>query len=148
MAPKTRKATNGDDATFANVTITGTLGVTGLITSASNYLAVSADGAIAIPSGNRIYFITKGTAAAITLADPTTGAPSAGGHDGVVLTFVSTTAAAHTVSNAAGSGFFSSGGASKDVGTFGGAIGDGFACIAYLGKWYIDPRGVTNVTLG
>lgn len=141
MTPRTRKAINGDDATFANLTITGTLALT-------NYAAVSADGAISIPSGSKTHFITKGTAAAMTIADPTSGAPSAGGHDGVVLVFVATTAAAHTLSNAAGSGFFSTGGASKDVATFGGAIGDGLAIMAYGGKWYIDPRGVTNITLG
>jgi hypothetical protein len=106
-------------------------------------LALSADGAITIPLYSQVLPITKGTAAALTIADPTSGT-----HDGVQLTFVSTTAAAHTVSNAAGSGFFSSGGSSKDVATFGGAIGDGFSIIAYGGKWYIDPRGVTNVTLG
>jgi enoyl reductase-like protein len=79
----------------------------------------------------------------MTIVDPT-----ATTHDGVTLTFVATTANAHTLSNAAGSGFFSSGGASKDVATFGGAIGDGLTIMAYQGKWYIDPRGSTNITLG
>lgn len=79
----------------------------------------------------------------MTIADPT-----ATTHDGVTLTFIAATANAHTLSNAAGSGFFSSGGGTKDVATWGGAIGDGFSIIAYQGKWYIDPRGVTNITLG
>lgn len=106
-------------------------------------VAVTADGAITIPSVSTTYFLNKAGVAALTLANPT-----AGTHDNVTLTFISTTAQAHTVSNAAGSGFFSTGGSGKDVATFGGAIGDGFACVAYNGKWYIDPRGVTNVTLG
>lgn len=112
-------------------------------TPKDNFTVKSADGAVTPAAYDQIIFITKGTAAALTLADPT-----ATTHDGAKILFVSTTAAAHTVSNAAGSGFFSTGGASKDVATFGGAIGDGFAIVAYQGKWYIDPRGVTNVTLG
>jgi hypothetical protein len=106
-------------------------------------VALAASGAITIPAGNTNYFFTAAGAAAMTLVDPT-----ATKHDGLTLTFTATVAMANTVDNSAGSGFFSSGGASKDVATFGGAVGDGFAIIAYQGKWYIDPRGVTNVTLG
>lgn len=105
--------------------------------------AVSGDGAITIPAFNKIFYITKAGVAAMTIVDPTTVT-----HDGVTLTFIATTANAHTLSNAAGSGFFSSGGSTKDVATFGGAIGDGITIIAIGGKWYIDPRGVTNATLG
>ena len=105
--------------------------------------AVAADGAITVTAYNKAFFITKAGVAAMTIVDPT-----ATTHDGVTLSFVATTANAHTLSNAAGSGFFSSGGASKDVATFGGAIGDGLTIIAYQGKWYIDPRGSTNITLG
>lgn len=103
--------------------------------------AISGDGAVTIAAANKTYFITKGTAAAITIVDPT-----ATTHDGVTLTFIATIAAANTLSNAAGSGFFSSGGASKDVATFGGAIGDRISIIAYQGKWYILDS--LNITLG
>jgi hypothetical protein len=127
----------------AGVTIDGLLIKDGAVQGLRNIEVASADGAVSVNGKSRTVFITKGTAAALTLADPTTGT-----HDGMELIFVATTAAAHTVSNAAGSGFFSSGGSTKDVATFGGAIGDGFAVHAYGGKWYIDPRGVTNVTLG
>lgn len=127
----------------AGVTVDGVLLKDTAAYGRTPVVAAAADGAVAITAYNQVVFITKGTAAALTLADPT-----ATTHDGVTLVFVATTAAAHTVSNAAGSGFFSSGGASKDVATLGGAIGDGFAVIAYAGKWYIDPRGVTNATLG
>ncbi len=115
----------------------------GIVSGRTPVVTVSADGAISIPSGNTHYFITKAEAAAMTIADPT-----ATTHDGLTLTFVATTAAAHTLSNAAGSGFFSTGGSGKDVATLGGAIGDGLSIIAYQGKWYIDPRGSTNATLG
>lgn len=121
------------DLTVADMNISAKHGVAALLI----------DAAITIAAENKIYFITKATAAAITIANPT-----ATTHDGVAITFVATTPAAHTVSNAAGAGFWSSGGALKDVATFGGAIGDGFTIIAYQGKWYIDPRGVTNITLG
>lgn len=106
-------------------------------------VAVAASGAIALPIGNTVYHITKSGVAAMTIVDPTSGV-----HDGLELTFIADTANAHTLDNSAGSGFFSTGGASKDVATFGGAIGDGLTIHAYQGKWYIDPRGVTNVTLG
>lgn len=125
------------------VTIDGVLLKDGVAYTPRPVVVQSADGAVTPRAYNQIVMITKGTACAITLADPTTTT-----HDGASIVFVATTAAAHTVSNAAGSGFFSTGGSTKDVATFGGAIGDGFAVIAYGGKWYIDPRGVTNVTLG
>lgn len=98
----------------------------------------SANGAV--PLKSRTVFITKSTsAAALTLADAT-GLP-----DGTCLEFISTTAKAHTVSNAAGSGF-NGGGAGSDVATFGGAAGDSFEVCSYGGKWYTCH--LTNVTLG
>lgn len=97
----------------------------------------SADGAIVQKSG--LVVITKGSAAALTLADPT-----AGTDDGKRLTIISGTAFAHTVSNAAGSGF-NAGGAGSDVGTFGAAIGNGLALRAYGGKWLVERN--TGVTL-
>lgn len=98
---------------------------------------LSADGAVPIKRSTCI--ITKAGVAALTLADPTADA-----HDGVEMTFISATANAHTLSNAAGSGF-NAGGAGTDVGTFGGAKGDGITVVAYQGKWYVKTK--TNVTL-
>jgi len=98
----------------------------------------SADGAITIKEGTII--ISKAGVAALTLADPTATAD-----DGKKLTIISVTANAHTVSNAAGSGF-NGGGAASDVGTFGGAKGDNFQVIAYQGVWYVNY--LRNVTLG
>lgn len=104
--------------------------------------AVTADGAIAVPPRNTVYLCTKAGVAAMTIVDPTATV-----HDGVELTFIATTANANTLDNSAGSGFFSSGGSSKDVATFGGAIGDGITIIAYQGKWYIKPGEQLNITL-
>jgi hypothetical protein len=105
------------------------------LVTAPDYITVaSADGAITIQSGTVV--ITKGTACALTLGTPTTA------QNGTVLRIISTTAAAHTVT--ATTIGFNAGTTSKDVGTFGGAIGDGFCCVAYGGNWY--TFAVTNVT--
>lgn len=104
----------------------------------------SADGAVDISRNNfpDTVIITKGTAAALTLAAPTAGKPSRGGHDGLRIRFVSTTAAAHTVTNS--SPGFNNGSTASDVGTFAAAIGNGFEVEAYNGIWYIIAN--INVT--
>lgn len=122
----------------ASVATITTLTVTTL-NAMSKLLAVTANGAVSIPTANTTYYITKAGVAAMTLVDPT-----ATTHDGLTLTFISTTAQAHTLSNAAGSGF-NAGGAASDIGTFGGAIGDGITLTAYGGKWLVVSK--TNVTL-
>jgi len=61
----------------------------------------------------------------------------------VEIVVVSTTAAAHTVT--ATTIGFNAGNAASDIGTFGGAIGDGFSFVAYQGEWYVLTN--TNVTL-
>lgn len=96
----------------------------------------SADGAITIKSG--VCVITKGTAAALTLA-----APTAGADDGKRLLIVSTTAAAHTVTQTTPG--INNGSTASDVGTFGAAIGNNIELVAYNGIWYTagTPRGVT-----
>lgn len=101
----------------------------------------AADGAIALPTDKlTVVNITKtGSIAALTLADP------AAAQEGCILVINTETALAHTVSNAAGSGF-NGGGAAADVGTFGGAIGDGFVLVALNLKWNVIV--LRNVTLG
>lgn len=92
------------------------------------------DGAIGIFS--QTVYITKASAAALTLA-----APTATTHDGVTIDIISTTAQAHTVTYTDG---FNGGGASTDVGTFATAIGNGLRIQAYQGKWYVlNNIGVT-----
>jgi len=127
----------------AATTFTGNLvgNVTGNVVGGAKELqtAVTADGAITIPLVSTTFVITKAGVAAMTLADPT-----ATTHDGVRLTFLSTTANAHTLDNSAGSGF-NGAGAGADIGTFGGAIADLIVVEAYQGAWYVILN--TNVTL-
>lgn len=103
----------------------------------------SGDGAITQATGT--VFITKGSAAALTIADPVSRIAHDGGDDNARLLIISETAFAHTLSNAAGSGF-NGGGAGSDVATFGGAKGDNIELVARGGRWYIV--GTRNVTLG
>jgi hypothetical protein len=100
---------------------------------------VSADATVYYPDqGVKHVFITKGTAADITLS-----APVSGQHDGSRIKFIATTAAAHTVT--CGTIGFNAANTTGDVGTFGGAIGDGFETVAYGGENYTTYN--TNVTL-
>lgn len=101
---------------------------------------ITASVAITIPSVDTMFAITNDADTALTLANPT-----AGTHDGLELTFMSTTANAHTVSNASGAGF-NSGGALQDVATFDASTGSNLVVKAYNGKWYIVNK--TGVTLG
>lgn len=147
-APKTYYAIQGEDADFGavtatSVTNTGAQVVAGDSTFTGVVLAdggvrlpvqvISGDGAITIKSG--VVFLTKGSAAAITLA-----APTAVTDDGKVLYIVAASAQAHvvTVTGAAG-------GSGQDVGTFGGAINDSTALVARNALWYVltAPRNVT-----
>jgi hypothetical protein len=95
----------------------------------------SADGAITLLSGGMV-FITKGSAAALTLAVPAIST-------GARLVIVSTTAFAHTVTV---SGGLRGAGTGADVGTFGGAIGDGVVLVSYNGTWHVEPGSNLNVT--
>jgi hypothetical protein len=106
---------------------------------ANSVTVLSANGALTIPNqGRAVFVITKGTAAALTVA-----APTATTHDGVEMVVVSSTAAAHTLT--ATTIGFNAGNTATDVGTFGGAIGDGIAFVAYQGEWLVLNN--INVTL-
>ena len=104
---------------------------------APDFVTAGADGAIAVPTKDTIVIVTKATAAALTLA-----APSAAS-DGVKLTVLSSTAAAHTVTYAAG---FYGDTTSSDVATFAAKAGASATFIAYKGAWGVYALG--NVTLG
>lgn len=127
----------------SGVTIDGVLIKDTAVLGRTMILAMGTNGAVTVTAYNQIIFATKVGVLALSIVDPT-----ATTHDGVELTFIATTANANTLSNAAGSGFFDAGGASKDVATFGGAIGDGLTIVAYQGKWYIKPGCSKNITLG
>jgi hypothetical protein len=89
----------------------------------------SASGAIAIKEG--FIFITDASAAAMTLALPTAGLPSAGGDDGRSLTIKNTTTGAHTVTTPS-NGI----NGNKHVATFGGAVTDSLELVSYNGTWW------------
>lgn len=92
---------------------------------------------ITISSGTVL--ITKATAATgIVLDDPPADV------DGLVLRIISTTAAAHTITNASGSGF-NGGGAGSDVATFGAAALNQFTLLAHANVWRVIDN--VNVTL-
>jgi hypothetical protein len=137
---KTFIVRQGTEADLDNLTVSGTFSSTGLITATAGVKipvqVASADGAITIRNG--IVVITKGSAAALTLA-----APTATTHDGYVLYIDAHTAHAHTITLATG---LRGAGAGADVGTFGGAIGDGIVLYAYNGAWYPVNGTNTNVT--
>lgn len=102
------------------------------------YEVASGDGAITIPDRGRKYvFITKGSAAALTLGTPTTA------QNGVVIDIISTTAFAHTIT-AATIGF-NDGGTASDVCTFSAAKGNRLCVVAYAGDWWV--RDNINGTL-
>lgn len=89
-------------------------------------------GAITIPCG--LVVLNKAGAIAATLA-----APAA---NGLILMIVSETAQAHTV-DLATSGVNAG---NADVGTFGGAIGDGVCLMSHGDHWYVVPGTNLNVT--
>ena len=122
-------------------TVAGQLTASVPVRSQSVSLPASADGIVTITAYSQTIYITKAGVCALTLADPT-----ATTHDGTRLTFMSTTANAHTVSNAAGSGF-NGAGSGSDVATFGAAVGNNLTVEAYQGKWYVIGTSV-GITLG
>ncbi len=97
---------------------------------------LSGDGAITIKHG--VVRITKGSAAAITLA-----APTAGADDGKQLWVISNTAFAHTVTIANG---LKGAGAGADVGTMTAAVDNGFGLYADNGAWWPLPGTNVNTT--
>lgn len=97
---------------------------------------MSADGAITIKDG--VVVVTKAGVCAMTLA-----APLPVHDDGKTLVIDSHTAQAHTLTLAGG---LRGAGSGADVGTFGGAIGDGIVLYAYNGAWYPVPGTNVNVT--
>jgi hypothetical protein len=101
-------------------------------TSTSIYSATVA----AITAKPGLVQITAGSAAALTLVSPTLA------QNGMVMTIVSTTAFAHTITTPGG---FNGGGAARDLCTRGGAIGDGLQIQASGGIWYVVTK--TNCTL-
>jgi hypothetical protein len=89
------------------------------------------DATIAIKKGRVV--LSKSSAAAIALAAPTAGLPSAGGDDGRILQIVSITAAAHVITSSVRG--FNGKGSSGTI-TFAANKGSATDLIAYNGDWY------------
>ena len=81
-----------------------------------------ADGAITVAPGT--HYLTKASAAAMTLANPPAD------QNGIVLTIASTTAAAHTVTMATAVL-----GSTETVYTFGNVVGHSKTLVSYKGLW-------------
>lgn len=112
------------------------------ISPANSPTVLSGDGAITKPTGQYgIYAITKGTAAALTLAAPVAGAYPAG-DDGKEMAIYSETAAAHVITSSV-DGFNAKG--SSGTATFGAAKGNAIFLVARNGHWWSE--GVINVTI-
>lgn len=103
-----------------------------------------ADGAITGPSGsgvpvvNTLVYLTKATAGAYTLAGPAKDQKN-------TVTFVSTTAAAHTITYTAG---FYGNTTSSDVATFPATINATFTIVAKNGTWAPVATADDGVTIG
>ena len=111
----------------------------------SKQITLSADGAVdlALLNMGSSYYITKGSAAAITLAAPIAGPAINGGHDGLRITFVAASAFAHTVTQT--SPGFNNASTAQDVATAAGALGNNFTVEARNGVWW--TVGNTGFTL-
>lgn len=97
-----------------------------------------ADGAITVPIVDTIVYINKATAAALTLAAPATWQQN-------TVTFVSTTAAAHTITYTAG---FYGNTTSSDVATFPATINAIFTIKAQQGTWAPVATADDGVLIG
>lgn len=94
-------------------------------------------GAIAVPNVDSVIYLTKATAGAYTLVGPNVDSQ-------VEVTFISTTAAAHTITYTAG---FYGNTTSSDVATFPATVGGTFKIRAQGGVWVplstVTSAGVT-----
>lgn len=88
---------------------------------------ITGDGAITVTPGT--VYLSKGSAAAITIVAPTTVT-----HDNYIVRIVALTAQAHVITCA--SDGFNAKGSSGTI-TLGGAIGDAATLIAKGGHWYV-----------
>lgn len=151
ITPTLRNVKADTSTRLASLQLTGTLQVdtTSVFTQAAVFTVppvftggtqesvtpMAANGAVTIKTG--IVQITKAGVCAMTLAAPTAA------QEGTVIVFDSATAQAHTLTITAG---LRGAGAGADVGTWGGAIGDGITLYAYNLFWWPVPGTALNVT--
>jgi hypothetical protein len=99
-------------------------------------VTASVDGALSIPSQNTLVLVQKAGVCAMTLAAPSLAM------DGLLVTILSATANAHTVTYTAG---FYGDTTSSDVATFAAKVGASMTIQAQGGKWGVVS--LANVTL-
>lgn len=121
----------------AGVTIDGALIKDGATSAMSIVTNISGDGAITIAAG--IVTMSKGSAAAITLA-----APSAA-QEGTVITITSRSAYAHVVTATSLVEDGITGGA-KTTCTFGAFVGASLTLVAINLKWHVVSKNVCTIT--
>jgi len=124
-----------DTQTLTNKTLTAPTITGGTASSKSSVTEYSASGALTISHGCHV--VTKTSAAAMTLAAPTTA------QNGTIVTVMSSTAYAHTIT--CPSAIIVNGTSAYTVGTCAAVIGCTIRLIAYGGKWY--QSGISGVTL-
>lgn len=105
-----------------------------LVPSGQGGTAIAADGAIPVAAG-AIYYITKGSIAALTLVAPTAA------QEGLVMHIRSKSLFAHQITVTAG---FGGGGVNFDVATFAIYLGAGLTIQAVASAWWIvTSQGIT-----
>jgi hypothetical protein len=97
-------------------------------------------GAAIVPTQG-VFHITKGSAAAYTLAAPVAGLPTVGGQDGLVLRIVSASAFAHVVTTPANAL-----NGNKHIATFAAAVGNGIELHAKGGVWLVFVNNGITLT--
>lgn len=104
-----------------------------------NYNVVAVAGDLTIPPhANRVYVLNKGSAAALTLAAPTTVTD-----DGLVITITSNTAFAHVLT---ATGLLQVGTVKTDVATFPAFAGGSLTLMAYGAKWNVIANNLCVFT--
>ena len=120
--------------TLTNKTLTAPVLTAAIVTPAVT--TITGDGAITIASG--VVKLTKGSAAAITLAAPTSG------QEGTRITVISNTAFAHVIT---ATGLNDDGvvGGSKNTATFAAFAGAAITLVAIGLKWSVESLKVVTV---
>lgn len=151
MAQQTQNVKKGGDAELNAVTIASTLAVTGVITASGgvagaitgnvtgnvtgtlvggqqdSVVTISGDGAITVAPSS--VYLSKGSAAAITIVAPTSVT-----HDGYIIRVICQSAQAHVITS--GTVGFNAKGSSGTI-TFAAAIGNAVTLQAKGGNWYV-----------
>jgi len=102
-----------------------------------NLVVQIADGVIAVPTKNTTVMLTKGSAAAMTLANPSAL------DDGVEITIIGATDFAHVVTSSIFNGVT---GGAKTTLTSPAFAGSAIILKAYAGRWYLKTPGIWVVT--